>query len=63
VERRRDPADRRRYRLTLTPAGRRTLARYDALAAQAEADVLAPLSEAERRRLLDLVAKVVATHE
>lgn len=60
VERRRDPEDRRRYRLTLTPAGRRIRARYDALAAEAEARVLEPLSETERRTLLDLVAKVVA---
>lgn len=60
VERRRDPDDRRRYQLTLTAAGRRVRARYDALAAEAEAQVLEPLSEAERRTLLELVAKVVA---
>jgi DNA-binding MarR family transcriptional regulator len=60
VERRRDPEDRRRYRLTLTEAGRRTRARYDDIAAQAEALVLEPLTEDERRTLLDLVAKVVA---
>lgn len=60
VERRRDPEDRRRYRLTLTAAGRRTRARYDEIAAQAEALVLEPLTEAESRMLLELVAKVVA---
>lgn len=60
VERRRDPDDRRRYRLTLTASGRRILARYDAIAARAEALVLEPLSETERRRLVDLVSKVVA---
>jgi DNA-binding MarR family transcriptional regulator len=60
VERRRDPDDRRRYRLTLTGAGRRTLARYDEIAARAEAVVLEPLTETERRRLIDLVSKVVA---
>jgi MarR family transcriptional regulator, lower aerobic nicotinate degradation pathway regulator len=62
VERRRDPADRRRYQLTLTPAGRRILARYDELAARAEAQVLEPLTETERRRLNDLVSKVVNSH-
>mgnify|MGYP000087666339 FL=1 len=62
VERRRDPADRRRYQLTLTPEGRRTLARYDDAAARAEALVLEPLTETERRRLTDLVSKVVAGH-
>lgn len=60
VERRRDPNDRRRYQLTITAAGRRTRARYDAIAAEAEALVLEPLTEPERRQLLDLVAKVVA---
>jgi DNA-binding MarR family transcriptional regulator len=59
IERRRDTADRRRYRLTLTAAGWRTLARYEEIAAHAESVVLSPLSDTERRRLLDLVAKVV----
>ncbi|MEI8000865.1 MAG: MarR family winged helix-turn-helix transcriptional regulator [Actinomycetes bacterium] len=59
VERRRDPSDRRRYQLTITPDGRHALARYDELAALAEAEVLAPLSEAERRHLVALVTKVV----
>jgi len=62
IERRRDPADRRRYQLTLTTSGRGILARYDELAAQTEAAVLEPLSESERKRLMDLVSKVVATH-
>jgi MarR family transcriptional regulator, lower aerobic nicotinate degradation pathway regulator len=62
VERRRDPVDRRRYQLTITPEGRKTLARYDALAAQAEDSVLEPLSDVERRRLIDLVTKVVSSH-
>lgn len=59
IERRRDPADRRRNQLTLTAAGRRILARYDAVAARAEDEVLAPLTDRERRQLLELVAKVV----
>ena len=61
VARRRDPTDRRRYQLTITAEGRKTLARYDALAAQAEAVVLEPLSEVERRRLIELVTKVLAS--
>ena len=60
LERRRDPVDRRRYQLTITPLGRRRLARYDAVAARAEALVLEPLDEQERRLLLELVAKVIA---
>lgn len=62
VERRRDTEDRRRYQLTLTTEGRRTLARYDTIAARAEDEVLKPLTETERRRLIDLVSKVVTTH-
>ena len=62
VERRRDATDRRRYQLTITPEGRTTLARYDAIAAQAEDVVLEPLSETERRRLIELVTKVVSSH-
>jgi DNA-binding MarR family transcriptional regulator len=61
VERRRDPTDRRRYQLTITPEGRKTLARYDAIAAQAEDVVLEPLSDTERRRLIELVTKVIST--
>ena len=61
VARRRDPTDRRRYQLTITAEGRKTLARYDALAAQAEDVVLEPLSEVERRRLIELVTKVVSS--
>jgi MarR family transcriptional regulator, lower aerobic nicotinate degradation pathway regulator len=62
VARRRDPADRRRYQLTLTDEGRAILDRYDALAAETEAAVLEPLTETERRRLMDLVSKVVSSH-
>ncbi len=60
VERRRDPVDRRRYQLTITPEGRRVLGRFDAVAAEAEAVVLEPLRGPERRTLLELVAKAVA---
>jgi hypothetical protein len=36
------------------------LARYDAIAAQAEDVVLEPLSDTERRRLIELVTKVIS---
>lgn len=62
VERRRDPEDRRRYRLTITPAGRRTLARYDQIAARTEDAVLEPLDDDEREQLQRLVSKVVDQH-
>ena len=58
-ERRRDPTDRRRYQLTITAAGREVLDRLDEVSARTEAEVLAPLTEVERRTLLGLIAKVV----
>lgn len=62
VRRERDPDDRRRYRLTLTEGGRVVLARYDEVAAEAEADVLAVLDEDERRALSDLLGRVLDAH-
>ena len=55
----RDPQDRRRYSLTLTAAGRRTLARFDAVAAEVEEDLLVPLDPDERQALRDLVQRVL----
>src|ERR671939_348651 len=43
VERRRDPNDRRRHIVRLTPEGKRALRRLSALARQIEDDFLAPL--------------------
>ena len=51
VERRKDPGDRRANALHLTPAGRRLLGEARAAVAGAEEAFLAPLPEAERRRL------------
>jgi len=51
VERARDADDRRAYALRATPQGRRTLARADDAAQQAEAEFLARISVADRRRL------------
>src|SRR6476659_6200101 len=51
VERRRDPADRRRHIVRLTPAGKRALAKLRALAHQLDDDFLASLDEDERAQL------------
>ena len=57
--------DRRAVALRLTPAGRRTAHRIAAARHRALADVLAPLSAAERERLGELLGRVVAgqTHD
>lgn len=58
VERTRDLADRRRVRVTLTPAGRVALASLRARAVAVQDAVLAPLDARERALLHDLLAKV-----
>lgn len=51
VERRRDPADRRRSVLAVTPAGRRALAKGDRVAREVEEELLAHIPADERERL------------
>lgn len=58
VIRRRDPADRRRYLLELTDDGLRRLARAEAAAGRAEAEMLAPLTAAEQERLRTYLTKM-----
>jgi DNA-binding MarR family transcriptional regulator len=60
VERSRDPADRRRYRVAVSPAGRATLKAALAEAAAVRDDVLVALDEEERTLLHALVRKAYA---
>ena len=62
VERRRDPEERRRHIVRLTPAGRRTLAKLRALAGELEEAFLAPLDERERRELHALLLRLAERH-
>jgi DNA-binding MarR family transcriptional regulator len=62
VERRRDPADRRRHIVVLTPAGRRTLGRLRKLAREIEDEFLAPLGEDQRRELHRLLRRLAGEH-
>ncbi|GLW07195.1 hypothetical protein Misp01_23250 [Microtetraspora sp. NBRC 13810] len=57
AERARDPADRRRVRVTLTPAGRTALAGLNAQAAEVQDVILAPLDARERAQLHDLLRR------
>ncbi|MBP2708015.1 MarR family transcriptional regulator [Microbispora sp. RL4-1S] len=53
-----DPQDRRKNAVTVTPAGVRTLERCAKLADRANSELLAPLSAAEARQLMELLTRV-----
>ncbi len=58
VERRQDPADRRRVSVEVTAAGRALLGELDADARAVREEVLAPLDPAERDRLSELLLRL-----
>ncbi len=61
AERRRRPGDRRAWEVAITPKGRRTLERARRLATQVEDEVLGGLGDADRRRLLTLLRRALAS--
>ena len=63
IERRRDPADRRRHIVRVTPAGTKTLARLRAVHGQVDDAFFSPLSAAERTTLHTLLHKLAAHHD
>jgi len=63
VERHRDPSDRRRHVVSLTPAGRRQLAEFRTVVASLDEEFLAPLSEEDRTTLLALLSQIAAHYD
>ncbi|KRD37250.1 MarR family transcriptional regulator [Oerskovia sp. Root918] len=59
VERNPDPSDRRRNIITLTATGAKRLDELGAVLAAAQEDLLAPLDDRDRRRLVDLLDRLV----
>jgi DNA-binding MarR family transcriptional regulator len=62
VERRRDPADRRRHLVRMTASGRKTLERLRRLSNQLEDAFLGALSEEERAQLHALLLRLAEQH-
>src|SRR5436190_8545248 len=61
AERRRRAGDRRAWEVAITPKGRRTLKRAKGLAMQVEDEVLGGLAAADRRQLLTLLRRALAS--
>ncbi len=61
AERRRRPGDRRAWEVSITPKGRRTLERARRFATQVQDEVLGGLSAADRRQLLRLLRRALAS--
>ncbi len=61
ADRRRRPNDRRAWEVTITPKGRRTLQRARRLTSQVEDEVLGGLTATDRRQLLTLLRRALAS--
>ena len=63
IERRRDPADRRRHLVSLTAIGGTELTRLRAIIKQIEDEFLAPLDAESREQLHELTMKLACFHD
>ena len=63
IERKRDPADRRRHLVNLTPAGKKTLAKLRALQASIDDDFFVALDPDERATLHALLHRLATYHD
>jgi DNA-binding MarR family transcriptional regulator len=63
IARKRDPKDRRRHLVSLTPDGKRAFARLRAVVAQLDDDFLAPLDVSQRKELHELLLELAGHHD
>jgi MarR family transcriptional regulator, lower aerobic nicotinate degradation pathway regulator len=63
IERRRDPADRRRHLVSLNPAGKKKLVRLRAISQNVEEEFFAGLEPAQRESLHALLRELAAHHD
>jgi len=63
IERRRDPEDRRRHLVSLTPAGKKKLTQLRETSRSVESELLAALEPAEREQLHKLLLQVAADND
>ncbi|WP_411079185.1 MarR family winged helix-turn-helix transcriptional regulator [Streptomyces sp. cmx-18-6] len=63
VERTPDPDDRRRNRVTITPAGRLRLRDLDRALDKVQDDLLSPLPAEDRQTLADLLTRLLTHHQ
>lgn len=63
IERRRDPSDRRRQMVSLTPAGRKQLALFRRIVKRVESEFLAPLDDDDRAALHELLLKIATNRD
>ena len=63
LERRRDPADRRRHLVSLKPEGKAKLAELRTISKRVEEEFLAPLDAGQRSELHDLLLELAAYHD
>jgi DNA-binding MarR family transcriptional regulator len=63
IARKRDPNDRRRHVVSLTPAGKKALAQLRTVVKRVEEDFLRPLDPDERKTLNALLRRVACHHD
>jgi DNA-binding MarR family transcriptional regulator len=63
IERRRDPADRRRHLVSLTADGKRALSRLRTVARRLDDEFFEPLSPEERATLAGLLGRLASHHD